>query len=266
MTSQCREIRDLMDSYVSGELLVETNHMVIRHLAACQACAAEAGRRQRAIDLLRQSLDARVDVESLRRRVEHALDREHRARLGHARRWAFAAVVTLVAVGSVWFAIDPSVDAAAYHDSVENHVECALTIPAGTGYDPKRIVTRLQKPFIAFAESLTRVESPYRLVDAHNCQHRGREYAHFVFRDESRTASLFLQHEPDAALPATPVVSMVSGLRVYHLNEARYRIAATATGAYHLLVVSEPGHPVLDDNAVDHLLEPTVRFVRTLER
>ena len=37
----CEKMRRYLDSYVSNELLVETNHEVLRHIESCPACAAE---------------------------------------------------------------------------------------------------------------------------------------------------------------------------------------------------------------------------------
>ena len=37
----CEKTRKYMDSYISGELLVETNHEVLRHLENCATCSAE---------------------------------------------------------------------------------------------------------------------------------------------------------------------------------------------------------------------------------
>src|SRR5215467_592752 len=44
---QCRDFREIADSYLSDELLIETNHDVIRHLESCAECRSElAARRQ----------------------------------------------------------------------------------------------------------------------------------------------------------------------------------------------------------------------------
>src|SRR3954447_11548874 len=40
--SACERTRKYLDSYVSNELLVETNHEVLRHLENCGECSAEA--------------------------------------------------------------------------------------------------------------------------------------------------------------------------------------------------------------------------------
>ncbi len=43
----CRDFKDIADSYLSNELLVETNHEVLQHLETCAKCRGElAGRRE----------------------------------------------------------------------------------------------------------------------------------------------------------------------------------------------------------------------------
>jgi len=43
----CEKTRKYLDSYISNELMVETNHEVLRHLESCQPCAAELDARTR---------------------------------------------------------------------------------------------------------------------------------------------------------------------------------------------------------------------------
>src|SRR5712671_5173959 len=57
--SACEKIRKYLDSYISNELMVETNHEVLRHLESCQPCAAELDSRSR----LRTRLKAAVNAQ-----------------------------------------------------------------------------------------------------------------------------------------------------------------------------------------------------------
>lgn len=38
---RCEDFREIADSFLSGELLVETNHEVVRHLEDCESCRSE---------------------------------------------------------------------------------------------------------------------------------------------------------------------------------------------------------------------------------
>src|SRR5687768_13876417 len=51
----CRQVRELMDSYLSEELSVETNLGFLHHMARCRDCAAELTRRQRLRALLSET-------------------------------------------------------------------------------------------------------------------------------------------------------------------------------------------------------------------
>ena len=131
MNLDCHYVREVMDSYLSEELSVETNHDFLRHVAQCRDCEAELRRRRRLRALLSETLDVAVDADRVRARITHAIDRELRSWVRVARLGAVAA--TLVAAVAVAYWAGRRVDAAAYDDSAEDHIACALTYPDGTG-------------------------------------------------------------------------------------------------------------------------------------
>ncbi len=49
----CRNFKDILDSYLSGELAVETNHAVQQHAEQCGDCRTEMGARRHLRGLLR---------------------------------------------------------------------------------------------------------------------------------------------------------------------------------------------------------------------
>ena len=40
---ECRDVREMADSFLGEELLTETNHEILRHLETCPVCRAELG-------------------------------------------------------------------------------------------------------------------------------------------------------------------------------------------------------------------------------
>lgn len=68
----CREFNDIIDSYLSGELLVETNHSVIRHLDQCRNC--------REILAVRRAIRERLSS-AVRNTEESVIDSRFAARL-----------------------------------------------------------------------------------------------------------------------------------------------------------------------------------------
>ena len=53
MIMNCKDFRELADSYLSDELLVETNHEVLRHLETCADCRRELSARRNLRERLR---------------------------------------------------------------------------------------------------------------------------------------------------------------------------------------------------------------------
>ena len=68
---QCRDVRELADSFLSEQLLVETNHELLRHLETCPDCRADIAGRRAMRDGLRAAFSR---AEDLRPRPEFATE------------------------------------------------------------------------------------------------------------------------------------------------------------------------------------------------
>lgn len=276
MTRDCQQIRELLDSFLSGELTVETNHTVLRHLELCDACRTEADRRRDTRRLLSAALksDANVgDVESLRARIGAAIDADQprgwrralRLRSGQAAKyWPLAAAIVLVLSGAIWWS--RPVDAAAFEDSAGNHVACALTYPPDASYDAARIKKLLTGPFAGLADVLARDYDGYELVDAHMCPYNGRDYAHAIYRHEGHLVSLFAEPAVRGTLPhAEQVGTLPDGsARVMAKSLRGFVVDAAGTRHHHLFVVSDE-RSTISDKARDGIFNSTAQFVRKLE-
>jgi anti-sigma factor RsiW len=53
----CRAVRELADSFLGDELLVETNHHILRHLATCPICRDDVATRRAWRTAVRQAFD-----------------------------------------------------------------------------------------------------------------------------------------------------------------------------------------------------------------
>src|SRR6185369_4093773 len=60
---RCHDFQELADSYLSDELLVETNHDVIRHLETCADCRRELAARRNLRDKLRSGFESAPDLQ-----------------------------------------------------------------------------------------------------------------------------------------------------------------------------------------------------------
>jgi anti-sigma factor RsiW len=259
----CQEVRELMDSYLSEELSVETNHHVLRHLGMCQACSSELQRRQRLRSLLAESLDHPQDVDAARQRVVLAVQREQRS-WSRAARWLGAAAVLFAAIGiAVW--VSRPVDVAAYDDSAGDHVACALAYPEGVTYDAARAARNLAPPFEQIADAIGLTHGGYQVIDAHMCPFKGRNYAHVVIRGRGQTLSIFAERALRGSLPSTSSTTALGGdvLDVHSTARIGYQIAAVATPEHQVFLVSDKQTDPPEIGAA--ILLSTVRFVRGLE-
>src|SRR5438270_11420258 len=133
---QCREVRDLADSFLSEQLLVETNHEVLRHLEGCPACRAELLSYRELRTAIRRAF---IDNESLRISDEfrdRAFSRLRSATSGKTpqriswRRWAIGvtlAAVLVIAAGVGQFLRTHGIDGIAVGAGGE-HQECAVQV------------------------------------------------------------------------------------------------------------------------------------------
>ncbi len=62
----CNDLKQILDSYISDELLIETNHDVLRHLEDCSDCRRELAARRDLRSSLKQAVlnagDSRIDL------------------------------------------------------------------------------------------------------------------------------------------------------------------------------------------------------------
>jgi anti-sigma factor RsiW len=250
--TDCRRVRELMDSYLSSELTVESNHDVLRHLERCDACRAELAARQRARVLLIESFGPAPDGRALEAGIAQAIDQEQPRWWRLARYGGVAAMLALLVGAGVWFS--RPVDAAAFDDSVDNHIACALTFPPSVVYDSGRAAQSLAAPYQNIVHVVVHRSGDYELIDAHACPYNNRDYAHLVYRSGAHLVSVFAEAALRGRLP------------LRHEPERKgYVSTGASAGHQHVFVVAEggakPPQPVIDE-----LIESTTAFVRNLER
>ena len=263
MNMDCQHVREMMDSYLSEELSVETNHGVLRHVGECRDCTAELKRRQRVRALLSESLDVAVDAERATTRIAQAVDREQRSWKRLSRLGGIAAMLIAAVALAYW--AGGRVDAAAYDDSAEDHVTCALTYPEGTAYNPERATQSLAPPFKQIVEAVGQSHGIYRVIDAHMCPYKGRNYAHVVIRGDRQTLSILAERAERGALPDAPATVLAGDtVDVHATTRLGYRISAVATRDHRVFLVSE--RPTDPPVVAQDILRSTVRYIRSLEK
>jgi anti-sigma factor RsiW len=244
---ECRNVREMADSFLAGELLTETNHEMLRHLDTCPVCRADlAGRRalregvQRAFQSARDLDPSPEFITQLRTRLQ---DTAHQ---GPARRgvrfqgwWALAATVLLaVALGLAYRGRDwITATGALARAAVGDHRNCALQFrlaekpisleEAAQRYGPAYRVLEHLPP----NDVMTAV-GPAHVLERHACVYGGRRFAHIVFEYRGERVSLLVTAVeggvplafPGEALPHVTSAGRIDDISVVSFRSSRHMV------------------------------------------
>lgn len=257
MRSDCQPLRELLDSYLSGELLVETNHELLRHLDRCAECSAELERRRRLRRLMKETFGADLPATDLESHIVGRLETR-----SFWRRAAIATAIILPLLAGISLVVynghkghrgQGPRDSTVLADSIAGHESCALHMPPGVTLDLARVERRIEAPYLRVVSELEEDESDYALVDGHSCPVERRPFTHIVLRGGGHTLSLFIAPRTGNGLPA--IETRASGF--------------TATGretARHLVVVVSD-LPLLEHHReAERLLPRAAELLETVER
>lgn len=270
---QCRDFRELADSYLGDELLVETNHDVIRHLETCADCRRELAARRELRSKLRVGFenapDLRMSEEFVARLTAQLRDAAFsRARFSAAKYIAIAASVLIVAalgfiaVQQRWRSESSAVLTSS---AAGDHRDCALNHrleekpidldEAGRKYDRAYI----NLAHVVISEG--RLPGDVELVGAHSCVFKGRRFGHVILKYRGQLVSVLVTNiEPQDHAEATGVKgatadAQLDGFQLAHFGTTRHAV----------YVVS--GLSDTENLAIAQAIEPSVsRHIRDAER
>lgn len=253
---KCRDFQEMIDSYLSDELLTETNHDVLRHMENCANCrgVVEARRevRSRLKSAVTNAPQYTIDknfTHNLRTQLRHeALQNQEVSSSSWFSFGSWAAVAAgLVLVATFGFIIfnnvgtvdnpgdiaakpyQPYQTEAVPHNHIVNvafgdHQYCAIK------FDPENPVKLVDTPaqYAKFEEvampELKTVLADYKIKKSHTCEYNGTKFTHLVVTKDDKTVSLMLT-ERDKANQLSEQISTFSSDR-YQL--ARFDVNDTA--------------------------------------
>lgn len=282
----CREFRDVIDSYLCGELLVETNHEILRHAEHCPACREElAARRKLREALQRAGAQVRLSGEAkkrLRRRLREEAGRGIKAgsayssllhRIFSPRLPLALAASALLIIGYLYFGshFSPQVQAAELSETLmqetaEEHGICTFHYkdnPEPEAMNPN--VVKYNPIFAGLDQVAKRHMRGMKLRLAHFCDIVGRNFVHLGFTEGDEMVSLLIT-ERDAKAMKNGVAPTDDGLRagLQTALRGKYRIAAYQTSKHVVLVVSERSDAQTKELA-QSLAAPVSEHLRRLE-
>lgn len=253
---QCRDFRELADSYISDELLVETNHDVIRHLETCPDCRRELAARRELRSKLRTGFENAPDLQTseefagrLTSELRDAAFR--RPRFSTAKSIAIAASLLIVAalgfivVQTRW---RQQAIAGLFASAVGDHRDCALNHrlderpidldEAGRKYD--RAYINLVSAVMSEGQLPTGVE----LVDAHSCVFKRRRFGHVILKYRGQIVSILVTdkepqvHNGSTGVQEAAAEPQLEGFKLAHFETKRHAVYVVSglTDAENLLI------------------------------
>ena len=241
---ECRDVRELADSFLAEELLTETNHEILRHIDTCPMCREDlAARRALRVALQRAFRNARDLGPSddfmarLRTTLEDASHKvPARRRIRFQAWWTLAATILLVAAlglayrGRDWIATTGALARAAVGD----HLNCALQF-------------RLAEKPITLEEAAKRYDITYRVLETlppndvitgagttahvlerHSCVYGGQRFAHIVLDYGGTRVSLLVtaaEGRVRLALPGDALPHLTAAGRIDDMSVVSFRVS-----------------------------------------
>ena len=238
---ECRDVREMADSFLADELLTETNHEMLRHLDTCPVCRADLAARRGLRDRVRRAFQSARDLDpspgfitQLRTRLQDAAEQ------GPARRnvrfqgwWALAATVLLaVALGLAYRGRDwITATGALARAAVGDHRNCALQFrlaekpisleEAAQRYGPAYRVLEHIPP-----DDVMTAVGPAHVLERHACVYGGRRFGHIVFEYRGERVSLLVTAVAGGvplALPGEALPHVTSTARIDDMSVVSFR-------------------------------------------
>lgn len=240
----CRDVREVADSFLCEELLTETNHEILRHLDTCPSCRTEIDARCRLRGALRTAFNRAPALQSrgefadrLRDQLRQAAVRTHRSWMSSARWFALAAGLVLAAGVTAAFFLNrgPAPADALATDAVGDHRNCALT------YRPGRKPMPLEEAAQRFdgayrlllntpPDDIATPDGPARVVERHSCAYGAHRFGHVILEYRGRVVSLLVTAN-DTAMAASSSEAIphvigrpMEGLSVVSVNGSRHAV------------------------------------------
>ena len=260
----CEKARKYLDSYINNELMVETNHELLKHLEDCEECSQMLHDRLRVRNRLKQAMNREAVSPALQQRVQKAIRQEA---VGFSPVWPrsvwfLAAAATLVLCLGGWgifhlwklnrgAVISSQADlpqriteqtTALLKIGVGDHIHCVVEHHDAKGRSTLEQMARDLGPDYYGLVALVNAQLPKGFVVsvAHQCDVNGRRFVHLIFKDQQSVASLVITKKGGEGFPVQDRIAGLSpSAPVLHQREVNgYDVVGFETKTYFGFVVS----------------------------
>jgi len=265
-SGQCRRVRSFLDSYLSNELMAETNLEVLKHLEGCVNCARALDDRARIKEQLKSVVLNLQAPDSLRKRIRSDIRRTHKSKFSLTPTWmlaAAAAVVIAVMLGLFFRAgtsIDPpktrplslvatvapgDVSKQILKVGFDDHVYCAIDHGmADKHFTPEQMSKSLGPQYEGLV-ALVKEKLPkdFDVAVGHRCHYQNREFIHLIMRSQTEVVSLILTQKNGESFDAAQATELLkgTGIGVHEASWHNLHVAGFETTNHLAFLVSSEG-------------------------
>jgi Putative zinc-finger len=250
----CEKIRSYLDSYLSNELLIETNHEVLKHLEGCRDCSAELENRARLKGLLQQAVRKHQAPPALEERIRNDIRARRSGIAFRMTQWPLAAAAALLLLGGGWGvlrlfkevdAVLPERAMAVLRIGASDHIECVVNHQmASRRFTFEDMSESMGQEYIGLVPVVKeKVPVGYEIVVAHKCHVNRREFVHLILKNQEKILSLVVTRKgADSFAGNTPVAALkTSGIPLYKSPVERYQVAGFESRDHLAFLVSNLG-------------------------
>lgn len=258
----CERTRKYIDSYVSNELLVETNHEVLRHIENCSSCSAQVEARTQLRSQLRSAVKSQPVPPELQVHIREQLAQAHSQRWMSMTRWAVAAAATILVFAGAWsswsrerlpaIADRPAQNAyiqkisasmaAVLRVGLGDHIHCAVFRKYPKTPPAVDVMEEKLGPTFKGLLPVVRASVPagYNIVMAHQCTYNNRKFVHLTLEKNGSLVSLVIARKQSGdSLEGLSVSGDPAGVPLFESKAERYRVAGFDAGLFLAYVVSD---------------------------
>jgi hypothetical protein len=265
----CEKTRKYLDSYISNELLIETNHEVLSHVESCPACASELEARTQLRTRLKAAVDAQSVPPELQARIREKIRTRHSSSWLAAGgfssgwpRWAVATAASFIISAGLWLNYSPekmpaltdrpgqnvyiqkvsATLSAVLKVGLGDHIHCSIFRKYPKDPPPVEKMEADLGPSYKGLLPVVRAAVPdgYRVIMAHQCGYAGRKFIHLTFEKNGDLLSLVVaRRKDDESLRALAPALETAGVPVYQSVAERYHVAGFEAGDFLAYVVSD---------------------------
>lgn len=257
---KCNDFRELIDSYLSDELLCETNHDVLRHMEQCADCRQVIENRREFRGRLRSAVMNSPEFQirdefkqNLRNTLRESVipqKKEKKAFWTPGNAWiAAAACLIIMFTAGIWYIQSPSGEAtpmpteivslnptfkAGFVEKIAlgDHLGCAVN----HNLEERPVKIDLELPqhrdWREGAVKPLQIKSDdYKLIEAHDCKYQNQQFTHLIFESEGKMLSVIATDiDNEKALKSEGVA---------HFRSAEYQMARFDVDNKAIFVISD---------------------------